>query len=80
MNKYAIKLEKDKLPPFRFIYSLDSVNLEMLKIYIKINLINNFIQLFKYFTNASILFDQKLYKSHCFYIDYQGFNNFTIKN
>ena len=34
-NKHAIQLEKDKQPPYRPIYSLELVELETLKIYIK---------------------------------------------
>ena len=46
INKYTIKLEKDKQPFFEPIYSLRPVELEILKTYIKINLINGFIQSF----------------------------------
>ena len=43
MNKHAIKLEESKQPPFGPIYSLELVELEMLKTYIEINLANSFI-------------------------------------
>ena len=43
MNEHTIKLEEDKQPPFRSIYSLGPVELEMLKTYIKTNLANGFI-------------------------------------
>ena len=43
MSDHAIKLEKDKLPPFESIYSLKPVELETLKTYIKINFVNSFI-------------------------------------
>ena len=43
MDKYDIKLEEDKQPPFRPIYSLGLVELETLKTYIKTNLANDFI-------------------------------------
>ena len=43
VNEYIIKLEKDKQPSFGLIYSLELVKLEILKIYIKTNLINGFI-------------------------------------
>ena len=43
INKYAIKLKEDKQPPFEPIYNLKLVELETLKIYIKINLANSFI-------------------------------------
>ena len=43
INDYIIKLEKDKQSFFRLIYSLKSVELKTLKIYIGINLTNGFI-------------------------------------
>ena len=43
MNEHAIKLEEGKQPPFSLIYSLEPVELETLKTYIKINLANGFI-------------------------------------
>ena len=43
INEYIIKLEKSKQPPFKLIYSLKLIKLEILKTYIKINLANGFI-------------------------------------
>ena len=43
INKYAIKLEENKQPSFRPIYSLELVELKILKIYIKTNLFIGFI-------------------------------------
>lgn len=43
INEYAIELEKGKWPYFGLIYSLESVKLEILKIYIKTNSANSFI-------------------------------------
>ena len=43
INKHIIKLEDNKQPLFELIYSLQLVELEILKIYIKTNLANNFI-------------------------------------
>ena len=57
MNDYAIKLEESKQPPFEPIYSLGLVELEILKTYIKANLANGFIWLFKSPAGAFILFD-----------------------
>ena len=42
INNYIIKLEKNKKRLLNPIYSLRLVKLEKLKIYIKINLVNNF--------------------------------------
>ena len=43
INDYAIKLEENKQLSFGCIYNLKPVELEILKIYIKINLPNSFI-------------------------------------
>ena len=43
INKYTIKLEKNKQLLFDLIYNLEPVNLEILKTYIEINLTNGFI-------------------------------------
>ena len=80
INKYTIKLEKDKQPLFRPIYSLRLVEIETLKTYIKTNLANSFIWLLKSPVRALILYDRTPNKSLCLYIDYWGFNNITIKN
>ena len=47
INEYVRKLEKVKQLVFEPIYSLELVKLEILKPYIKTNLINNFIESFK---------------------------------
>ena len=47
---------------------------------LKINLANCFIHLSKSPAKAPILFDKKLDRSFCLYINYQGLNNITIKN
>ena len=80
INKYAIKLEKVKQLPFDPTYSLGLVELETLKIYIKVNLVNNFIYLFKSLVKTLILFDRKPNKNFCLYVDYWDLNNITIKN
>ena len=80
MNEYAIKLEENKQPSFKPIYSLGLVELKTLKTYIETNLINGFICFFKSPAEASILFDRKPDKSLCLCVDYWCFNNITIKN
>ena len=80
INNYIIKLKKNKQLYFGLIYSLESVKLEMLKTYIKINLANSFICFFKFPAKISIFFNEKFNKSFCFYINYQDFNNLMIKN
>lgn len=56
INKYAIKLELNKQISYKPIYSLGSIKLEILKTYIKANLVNKFIQPFKFFAKTHILF------------------------
>ena len=70
MNDYAIKLENNKEPFFSPIYSLELVELETLKIYVKTNLANNFIHPLKSPAKVSIFFNQKPDDSLCLYIDY----------
>ena len=80
MNDYAIKLKEGKQLSFGSIYSLKLVELKILKTYIKNNLANSFIYPSKSLAKAFIFFDLKLDKSLCFFVDYWGFNNITIKN
>ena len=56
------------------------MELEILKVYIKTNLANDFIKPFKSPTEALIFFDYKSNRSFCLYVDYCGLNNLTIKN
>ncbi len=67
-------------PPYGLIYSLMSVELEILKAYIENNLANSFIRPFKSHDGAAILFDKKLDSSLRLCVDYRGLNNLTIKN
>ena len=60
INKYTIKLVDGKQISHRPIYSLGLIELKTLKTYIKINLMNNFIQLSKSLAVALILFIYKL--------------------
>ena len=80
MNEYAIKLKEGKQPLFGPIYSLDLVELEILKTYIKTNLANSFIHLSKSLAGALILFHKKPNGSLRLYVDYWGLNNITIRN
>ena len=80
INKHAIKLEEGKQPSFGPIYSLGSIELETLKIYIKTNLANGFIQFFKSFVGVPILFERKLDRSLHLCVNYRDFNNLNIKN
>ena len=80
MNDHTIKLKENKHSSFRPIYSLEQVELETLKTYIETNLVSGFIRFSKSLVGAFIFFDQKSDRSLCFYINYWGLNNITIKN
>ena len=80
INEHAIKLEKSKQLLFRSIYSLEPMKLEILKTYIKINLLSGFIYLSKFFAVALILFDKNLNGSYHLCMDYLDLNNLIIKN
>ena len=80
INTYTIDLEEGKQPPYGPIYSLGPVELETFKTYIETNLANSFIRLSKFPAGAPILFDKKVNGNLCLCINYQGFNNITIKN
>ena len=80
INNYAIKLVNNWQYPYDPIYSLGSVELKILKPYIKNNLTNSFIRSSKSLIKASILFDKKPDNSVRLCIDYQDLNNLTIKN
>ena len=56
INNHSINLLEDKQLFYSLIYSLKPVELEILKTYIKTNLANSFIWLFKSPINTSILF------------------------
>ena len=57
MNNLVIKLKKNKQLSFKLIYNLKLVELEILKIYIKTNLVNSFIWSSKSLVKVFILFD-----------------------
>ena len=80
INIYVIDLEEGKQPLYGPIYSLGSVELETLKIYIKTNLANGFIRPSKSPAGAPILFDMKPNGSLRLCVNYRGLNNITIKN
>ena len=77
---YVIDLKEGKQSPYRPIYSLEPVELETLKTYIKTNLANGLIGLSKSPADAPILFNKKPNRSLRICVDYRGLNNITIKN
>ncbi len=80
INSHAIKLVDDRQLPYSSIYSLGLVKLETLKTYIKNNLPNGFIRLFKSLIGILIFFNKKPDGSLGLCMDYQDLNNLTIKN
>ncbi len=80
INNHAIELVDDQQLPYSPIYSLGLMKLKILKIYIENNLANGFIRPSKTSAQTSILFNKQPDKSLWLCIDYQDFNNLTIKN
>ena len=79
-NEHTIELEKGKQPSHSPMYSLEPVEFETLKTYIKTNLAKGFIQALKSPMGAPILFVRKPNSSFCLCVNYQALNNLTIKN
>ena len=80
INKHAIKLVNNQQPPYKPIYSLKPVELESLKAYNEINLVNRFIRPSKSPAGALILFKRKLDGLFRLCVNYQDLNNLMIKN
>ena len=80
INNHTIEFVDDWQPLYGSIYSFRFMELGTLKIYIKKNLANNLIRLFKSFARISIFFDKKLNESLKLYVDYCNLNNLTIEN
>lgn len=59
INSYLITLEESKQPLYELSYCLELVELEILKTYIKTNLVSSFIQPSKSSARVLILFDKK---------------------
>ena len=66
INTHTIDLEKGKQPLYGPIYSLEPIELEILKIYIKINIANGFICPSKSPAGTSILFEKSLMEVFAF--------------
>ena len=59
INNYAIELFNDQQPLYSLIYDLGLIKLEILKVYIKNNLVNGFIRPSKSPAGAFIFFNKK---------------------
>ena len=66
INDYIIKLKEDKQLLFGPIYSLRSIELEILKTYIQTNLANSFIEFSKFFARVLIIFIKSQIKVFAF--------------
>ena len=80
INNHAIELVDDWQLSYSPIYSLSSLELEILKAYIKNNLANGFIRPSKSSAGALVFFDKKPDGSLRLCMYYQDLNNLTIKN
>ena len=80
INMHTIKLVDCKQLSYGVIYSLVTIKFEKLKIYIKTNLINEFIWPSKSLAGTLILFVCKFDESFHLCVYYQEINNSTIKN
>ncbi len=80
INNHAIELVDNQQPSYGPIYSLDLLELEILKTYIENNLANNFIRSSKFPTAVSILFNKKPEGNLQLCVNYRGLNNLIIKN
>lgn len=70
INNYSINLIDNKKLSYSLIYNLKLVDLGYLRIYIKNNLANRYIKLFKFFIIILILFVYKKNRNFCLYINY----------
>lgn len=80
MNEHAIEFIKDKQLSYRPIYSLNSIELETKKAYIKTYQKNGFIWPSKLLAEAAFFFDKKHDGSIQLCVDYLGLNNLKIKS
>lgn len=79
MNNNAINLIDNHQLPYSPIYYQELVEWKILKIYIKINFVNDLIRLFKFSLNTSIFFLKKFNQNFRFCLDYDRLNNLTIE-
>lgn len=75
INEYTITLVKANQQFYELIYSLNLMELETLKTYIKTNQKSGFICLFKSTTSTLIFFEKKGDRSFYLYVIDQGLNN-----
>lgn len=80
LHNHAMELVEGKQPPWGPIYSFLEEKLAVLRAYIEKHLQTRFICLLQSSAGAFILFVKKQRRGFRLCVDYQGFNNITIKN
>lgn len=79
INNLIINMQPNKQQLYRPNYSLDLIELKILKTYIEANLANKFTQTSKFFTKAIIFFIQIPDGSFSIYVNYCNLNNPIIQ-
>jgi len=77
---HKIQLQKSKTSTFEPLYNMSQDELQVLKKYLKNNLIKDFIQVSSFLAISSILFVKKSSEELRFCVNYQSLNVMTIKN
>ena len=80
INEHVIELIESKQPPYKPVYSLGPLRLEMLKAYIQTHLKTRFILPSKSPAGTPILFNKNPHGSLRLCVNFWGLNNLTIKN
>ncbi len=77
---HKIQLQKSKTSIFESLYDMSQDELQVLKKYLKNNLIKDFIQVSSFSAISLILFVKKSSKKLRFCVNYQDLNVMTVKN
>jgi len=77
---HKIQLQKSKTSTFESLYDMSQNELQVLKKYLKNNLIKDFIQVNSFLAIFLILFVKKSSEELRFYVNYQSLNIMTVKN
>jgi len=77
---HKIQLQKSKTSIFESLYDMSQDELQVLKKYLKNNLIKEFIQVSSSFAISSILFVKKSSEELRFCVNYRSLNVMTVKN
>jgi len=77
---HKIQLQKSKTSIFESLYNMSQDELQILKKYLKNNLIKDFIQVSSFFVISSILFVKKSSEELKFCVNYWSLNVMTVKN